>query len=39
VIDVKLMEIDDKGRLNLSRKVLLMSEAKKELAHTQSTTN
>ncbi len=32
VIEVKLMEIDDKGRLNLSRKALLVAETKQEPA-------
>lgn len=30
VMEVKLMEIDDKGRLNLSRKAVLIAEKKKE---------
>jgi polyribonucleotide nucleotidyltransferase len=30
VMEVKLMEIDDKGRLNLSRKAVLLAEKKKE---------
>jgi polyribonucleotide nucleotidyltransferase len=29
VFDVKLMEIDDKGRLNLSRKAALLADKKK----------
>ena len=32
VMEVKLMEIDDKGRLNLSRKAVLLAEKKKEEA-------
>jgi polyribonucleotide nucleotidyltransferase len=30
VFDVKLLEIDDKGRLNLSRKAVMLAEKKKD---------
>lgn len=37
--EVKLLEIDDKGRLNLSRKVLLLAEAKQDTSASVDTNN
>jgi polyribonucleotide nucleotidyltransferase len=37
VFDVKLMEIDEKGRLNLSRKALLVQEKKEQMPEPQQT--